>query len=138
MNSAKLKEFVLRWLICTVAVLVAEHIVSGIHYDSWGDLLVATMILGLLNYFIKPLLMVLSMPLLIFTLGFFTLVINAFLLLTVSYLVNGFHVDGFAPAFWGALVISIVTVLLNILIGFNSLRVQKIKRDTDDDDIIDV
>ncbi|HON08635.1 MAG TPA: phage holin family protein [Verrucomicrobiota bacterium] len=138
MNSAKLKEFILRWLICTVAVLVAEHIVSGIHYDSWVDLLIATLILGLLNYFIKPLLMILSMPLLIFTLGFFTLVINAFLLLTVSYLVKGFHVDGFAPAFWGALVISIVTILLNILIGFNSLRVHKIKRDTDDDDIIDV
>ncbi len=138
MNSVKLKDFVLRWLICTVAVLIAEHIVSGIHYEGWGDLLVATLILGLLNYFIKPLLMILSMPLLIFTLGFFTLVINAFLLLTVSYLVKGFHVDGFAPAFWGALVISIVTILLNQLIGLNSVRIQKIKKNNDDDGIIDV
>lgn len=71
MNSVKLKDFVLRWLICTVAVLIAEHIVSGIHYEGWVDLLVATLILGLLNYFIKPLLMILSMPLLIFTLGFY-------------------------------------------------------------------
>jgi putative membrane protein len=138
MNSVKLREFVLRWLICTVAVLIAEHIVSGIHYESWVDLLVATLLLGLLNYFIKPLLMVLSMPLLIFTLGLFTLIINAFLLLTVSYLVKGFHVDGFFPAFWGALVISIVTIFLNRIFGFNYVRIQKIRKNNDDDGIIDV
>lgn len=134
MDSDKLKNFVLRWLICTAAVLVAEHIVSGISYDSWIDLLVATLLLGLLNYFIKPLLMLLSLPLLIFTLGLFTLIINAGLLLLVSKLVSGFHVNGFWSAFWGALVISIVTILLNHLAGFSSssIKIHRNRRKDDD------
>ncbi|MGC8743633.1 MAG: phage holin family protein [Verrucomicrobiia bacterium] len=141
MGSERLKEFILRWLICTAAVLVAEHIVAGIHYDGWVDLFVATLLLGLLNNFIKPLLMLLSLPLLIFTLGLFTLIINAILLLIVSELVKGFHVDGFWSAFWGALVISLVTILLNHLTGFSSssIKIRRNQRNNNNDDgFIDV
>src|SRR5882724_8621139 len=96
----KLKEFLQRWLITTVAVLVATHVVKGIHYDDWQGLLVATLVLGLLNAFLRPLLMFLSLPLVIVTLGLFTLVINAILLYLVGQIIQGFHVDSFRAAFW--------------------------------------
>ncbi len=120
----KLKAFIQRWLISTVAVLVASHVVPGISYGNWRVLLVATLVLGLLNSFLRPILMLLSLPLLIFTLGLFTIVINAVLLLLVSWLLHEhFRVDGFWSAFWGALVISIVSLLLNSLTGTGGARV---------------
>src|SRR4051812_25862771 len=104
--SKKVKTFIQRWIISTVAVLVATYVVPGIKYGSWRDLLVATLVLGLLNPFLRPVLLLLSLPLLIFTLGLFTIVINALLLLLVSWLLREehFHVAGFGSAFWGALV----------------------------------
>ena len=112
------KSFLQRWLITTLAVLVATKLVHGIEYQSGVDLLVTSLMLGILNAFLRPLLMLLSLPLLIFTLGLFTLVINALLLLLVSWMLNPhFHVDGFWPAFWGALVISIASILLNAFTG---------------------
>src|SRR5882724_6437044 len=98
----RLKEFLWRWIITTVGVLVAAHVVPGIHYDRghWEALLVATLVLGLLNAFLRPLLMLLSLPLVVFTLGLFTLVINAILLYLVGQIIQGFHVDSFRAAFW--------------------------------------
>jgi putative membrane protein len=121
----KLKNFLQRWVISTVAVLVATFILrERITYGNWADLLVATLLLGLLNSFLRPLLMLLSLPLLIFTLGLFTLVINAALLLLVSGLLGkeNFHVAGFWSAFWGALIISIVSLLLNSITGTGTAR----------------
>ncbi len=121
----KFKLFIQRWIISTVAVLVATYVVPGIKYGNWKDLLVATLVLGLLNVFLRPILMLLSLPLLIFTLGLFTIVINALLLLLVSALLGmeHFKVDGFWSAFWGALVISIVSMLLNSFTGSGTSRV---------------
>ncbi len=121
---ARLKSFLLRWLIGTLAVLVAMEIVKGIHYDSWPGLLAATLLLGILNTFVRPLLTLLSLPLMIVTLGFFRLLINAGLLLLVNGVVAQFHVDTFGAAFWGALVISIVSLLLNTLTGTGEIRVE--------------
>jgi putative membrane protein len=126
--SKALKEFLQRWLIGTVACLVATYVVPGIHYQHWLDLLVATFILGILNTFVRPLLLLLSLPLLIFTLGLFTLVINALLLYFVGSLLNPrFAVDSFSAAFWGGLVIAIVTLVLNSLTGTGT-RI-KVERD---------
>jgi putative membrane protein len=119
-----LKSFLQRWLITTVAVLVAANVVSGIHYDNFTGLLVATLVLGFLNAFLKPIMMLLSLPLLIFSLGLFTLVINAGLLLLVGKIVKSFHVNGFWSAFWGALVTSIVSVVLNVLTGTGNVKAQ--------------
>jgi putative membrane protein len=135
----KLKNFLQRWVISTVAVLVATFILNErITYGGWLDLLVATLVLGLLNSFVRPLLMLLSLPLLIFTLGLFTLVINAVLLLLVSALLGKehFHVAGFWSAFWGALIISIVSLLLNSVTGTGNARVtvQRGKRPPPKDD----
>ena len=121
----KIKAFIQRWIISTLAVLVATYIVPGIKYGDWQDLLVATLVLGLLNGFVRPVLMLLSLPLLIVTLGLFTLVINALLLLLVSGLLGqeNFKVDGFGSALLGALVISIISLLLNSLTGTGVARV---------------
>ena len=120
----KLKVFIQRWVISTLAVLVATYVVPGIKFDRWQDLLVATLVLGLLNTFVRPVLMLLSLPLLIFTLGLFTLVINALLLMLVDALLRPrFTVENFWYAIWGALVIAIVSLLLNSITGSGNARV---------------
>src|SRR6185503_5025573 len=120
-----LKEFLQRWLIGTVAALVATYVVPGITFRNWLDLLVATFILGILNTFVRPLLMLLSLPLVIFTLGLFILVINAVLLYFVGALLNPrFVVDSFSSAFWGGLIITIISLVLNSLTGSGSTRIQ--------------
>jgi putative membrane protein len=122
--SEKLKAFILRWIVSTLAVLIATYVVPGIDFKRWPDLLIATLVLGLLNSFVRPILMLLSLPLLIFTLGLFTIVINAVLLLLVNWLLQPkFVVEGFGAAFWGALVISVVSLLLNSLTGTGDARV---------------
>ena len=121
---AKLKLFLLRWLNNTVAVFIAAYIVTGIKYDNVGALLAATFILGILNTFLRPFLMLVALPLLIFTLGLFTLVINALMLYWVGALVKSFHVDSFWSAFWGALVISIISIFLNTLTRTGSSQIQ--------------
>lgn len=108
------KQFLQRWLINTLAVLVACHVVKGINYDTVTGLCIASLLLGVLNAVLRPLLLLLSIPLLILTLGFFFLVINALLLLLVDYFVESFHVAGFWPAFLGGLVISLISFILNI------------------------
>ena len=72
------------WLINTLAVLIAYYIVPGIHLNRWSDLLIASALLGIINAFIRPILMFFALPLLIFTLGLFTFVINALLLYSVG------------------------------------------------------
>lgn len=141
-----MKSFLQRWLINTLAVLIATYVVPGIDYGKPLDLFVAALVLGILNAILRPLLMFLSLPLLIFTLGLFTLVINAVLLLISSWLVgsNHFHVDGFGSALLGALVISIVSIVLNTLTGTGNSRISIKKgkapppRDDGDGPVIDV
>ena len=118
--------FLQRWVISTLAVLVATHIVPGIHYDKGNvtSLFVASLLFGILITFLRPLLFLLTLPLVVVTLGLFVLVINAGLLYLVGWLVKGFNVDGFWPAFWGALVISLVSLLLNTLTGSGESRVR--------------
>ena len=122
--SPKLKRFITSWLINTLAVAIASCIVPGIRYDRILDLLIASLLLGILNAVLKPILMLLALPLLIFTLGLFMFVINALLLFLVGSILKGFHVNTFWAAFWGALIISIVSVVLNSLIGGGKARVQ--------------
>jgi putative membrane protein len=119
------KRFLQSWLINTLAVLVAVYLVKGIHYQKPLDLAVASLLLGVLNTVLKPLLMLVALPLLIFTLGLFTLVINAFLLYFVGDLLRPFfQVDSFQSAFWGALIISIVSIILNTVTGSGISRVR--------------
>lgn len=118
-----LKSFIQRWVITTLAVLVAANVLQGIHYDNSQGLIIATLLLGLLNAFVRPIMMLLSLPLLVLTLGLFTLVINALLLYFVGQM-KDFHVDSFGAAFKGALIISLVSIVLNSLTGTGSSRVR--------------
>lgn len=145
-GTRKLLRFLQSWVINTFAVLVAAIVLRGhIAYRSPADLIVASLLLGILNAFVRPILMLLALPLLIFTLGLFTLVINALLLYFVGVLMGRhFQVDTFGFAFLGALIISIVSIALNVLTGGARVSVQRRrpppKRPGDDDDkpVIDV
>ena len=123
MHSA-LKSFLQRWLINAIAVMVAANLIKGIQYQTLSGLLVASLLLGIFNALLRPLLVLLSLPLVIFTLGLFTLVINALLLYFVGSLVKSFVVADFWAAFWGALIISIVSLILNTLTGTGGSRIE--------------
>ena len=135
-ESVPVKKFIQSWFINTLAVLVAVYLVSGIQYNKPLDLLMASLVLGILNAVLRPILMFLALPLLIFTLGLFTLVINALLLCFVGYVLRPhFYVDGFWSAFWGALIISVVGMILNALTGTGNtrVRVERSRRPPDSD-----
>lgn len=123
------KKFIKSWLINTLAVLVAVSVLRpGIHMDNrWWTPFTVSLVLGILNAFIRPILMFLALPLLLVTLGLFMMVINALLLKFVSVLLDGFEIYSFWWALLGALIISIVSFLLNILTGGNQARF-KIRR----------
>lgn len=108
-----IRRFVLRWFVTTVAVMVASSVIHGIRYDSVGALIGASLLLGILNAFVRPFLLILSAPLILLSLGFFILVLNGLLLLVVPSIVVGFHVESFWSAFWGSIVISIVSWILS-------------------------
>jgi putative membrane protein len=102
----------IRWLMLAVAAWIAAAIVPGISYDNWQSLLIAALVLGILNAFVRPVLGLLSLPLIILTMGLFLPVLNALLLMLTAWLVPGFHVRGFWSAVGGSLVISLVSFFL--------------------------
>lgn len=119
-------SILLRLIINAVALLITAWIVPGIHLgaagphptrDDWVTLLIVALIFGLVNVVIRPIIIVLSLPLTILTLGLFTFVINAFMLLLTSWIAQGmdlgFRIDGFLPALLGALIISVVSFVLS-------------------------
>jgi len=126
-----LKKFLQSWAINTLAVLVAVYVVPGIRFEDesiWTPF-VTSLVLGILNAFIRPILMLWALPLLILTLGLFRLVINALVLYFVGLLLGHyFQVDSFWAAFLGALVISIVSTVLNLLAGAGHSRVRFVHR----------
>lgn len=108
-----MRHFLFRWLVTTVAVMIAAGLIRGIRYDGVGALIAAALLLGILNAFVRPFLLLISAPLILFTLGLFILVINGAMLFIVPTFVWGFHVESFGSAFWAAIVISIVSWLLS-------------------------
>src|SRR5258708_5277729 len=100
-------SFLIRWFVTTVAVYVASKMIPGIHADTGGALLGAALLLGIINAFIRPVLLLLSLPFIIVTMGIFIFVVNALLLMLVSKMIPPFHVDGFWSAFFGSIIISI-------------------------------
>ena len=99
---------ILRWLISALGLVLVSQIVPGFHVQSFGYALVAALVLGLLNLTVRPLLTILTLPITILTLGVFTLIINAVVILIMASVVKGVSVDGFAPAFWGGLVLWVI------------------------------
>ena len=125
-----MQHFVLRWFITTFAVFVAAPIV-GINYgDRIGCLLAASLLLGIVNAFIRPILLLLSLPLILVTLGVFILIINALMLKFVGEIVPCFEVPGFWRAFWGAIIISIISWILSAFFRGSDGRVHVLTHHT--------
>jgi putative membrane protein len=119
-----MKSFFKRSLITGLAVWLSANMVPGITFTPEG-LILAILLLGVLNAIVRPVMVLLSLPLLIFTLGLFILVINAVLLYWVGHLLQpNFTVDSFGSAFWGSLVISLVSLVLNSLTKSGDSRIQ--------------
>jgi putative membrane protein len=107
----------IRWLISTVSIMVTAYLVNGISISGFLSAFFAAAILGILNAFFRPILFILTLPITILSLGLFTFVINALLLMMVSGVISGFVVDGFWTALLGSLLISLVSWLLTSLIN---------------------
>lgn len=98
-------KFLLKWLISAIALIAITKLVTGFHVDTFYSALIAALIIGLLNALIRPVLILLTLPVSIMTLGLFTFVINALLIWFTSSIVKGFSVDGFWPALMAALIL---------------------------------
>ena len=109
--------FLIRLVLNAVALIAVAYIVPGIHVYGIGGALLAAFILGIVNAVIRPILIVISLPLEILTLGFFVLVVNGLCFWFVGALHVGLYVDGFWPAFWGALLMAIASWVLSMLTG---------------------
>lgn len=132
-----IRRLVLRWLISSLAIFAAVYLVPGIHFNGPGwELGIVAAIFGLVNLLVRPLLLLVTCPIMVLTLGLFSLVLNALLLGLTSALANSmgidFVVDGFGPAFLGGLVISLVSLVLLYLAGETPIRVQVGRMDRHD------
>lgn len=127
---AAMRHFVFRWLVTTVGVMVAAAFVSGIRYDSTAALIGAALLLGILNAFVRPVLLIIGAPLILLTLGIFILIVNGLMLYWVPGVVSGFHVDGYRSAFWGAIVVGIISWLLSAFFRGSDGRVHVLTHHT--------
>lgn len=111
---------IIRWLINSVFLMLIPYIVPGVEVKNFLTALVAALILAFVNAIIKPILVVLTLPINLLTLGLFVLVINGLMFWLVSTVVKGFAITGFWPAFFAALVFSIFSIALNYLVDQKS------------------
>ncbi len=112
-------NLLINWLVSAIVIILAAYILPGVHVANFATALIVAVVLGILNMFIKPILILLTLPITILTLGLFTFVINALLILFTSRLISGFQVDGF----WWALLYGIVISLINAF--FQGLDMKK-------------
>jgi len=109
MESRGLGYIILTVLISSIAVFISANILPGVHVQNFGTAVVVAVVLGMINAFIRPIILILTLPINILTLGLFTLVIIAGLVMFTAYIVPGFHVDGF----WWALAFAFVLWIVN-------------------------
>ena len=112
-----MKGILIRWLFLTIAIILTSYLVDGIIVERFSSAVFAALVLGILNALFRPVLIVITLPINILTLGLFTFVINALLLKMVSGVVPGFYVYGFWSAVFGSLIISLVSWLLSSFVS---------------------
>lgn len=108
---------VIRWLVTTAAILAVSYVMTSIKVDGLGTALIAGAILGVLNALVRPVLILLTLPLTVFTLGFFILVINALLFQLAGAIVPGMHIASFWSALFGSILVSIVSWIMNSIVA---------------------
>jgi putative membrane protein len=136
MNHPWLK-LLLRWSVLALGVALSARLVPGITYDSGLTLLVVVVLLGLFNAILKPVLVIFTLPFVLLTLGLGIWLINAFLFLAVSRLVEGFYVRDFWAALWGALIVSVTNIVISGLLTVRRVRPPPPPRPKPDD-VIDI
>jgi putative membrane protein len=104
-------QLLVRWIISAILLLVVAHLVPGFHVDGIRSAMIAALVIGLVNATLGVFLKIVTFPLTIVSLGIFLLIINALMLMFASTFVRGFVVNGFAPAFWGALLLSLLGMI---------------------------
>jgi putative membrane protein len=109
-------RLLLVWILSAIALLVVAYLYPGVQVQDWQAAAVAALVLGLVNTLVKPILVILTLPVTILTLGLFLLVINALCFWAVANLVPGFHVTGFWAAMLGAILYSLITWALSQLL----------------------
>jgi putative membrane protein len=105
----------LHWLLSALALLIVSRLVPGFHVHGLGPALIASLVIGLLNATVGFVLKIITFPLTILTLGIFLLVINGAMILVASSIVPGFRVYGWGPAFWGAVVLALLGMLIRAI-----------------------
>jgi putative membrane protein len=104
------------WLINTLTLLIVDRLLPGFDFSSFYSALITALLLGLVNAIIRPILLFLTLPINLLTLGLFTFVINALMLLLVASIVKGFSIDSFATAFWAAVILWLISFTTNALL----------------------
>jgi putative membrane protein len=110
-------RLILKWALNSLALFIVIRLIPGIHIDRLQDLLLATLVIGLLNVYLKPIIVILTLPVTLLTLGLFILVINGLIFYLAVLLVPGFHVTGFGSALVAALLYSLFSFVLNMVFG---------------------
>ena len=110
-------RIIIKWLLSAVALLAVAYLYSGVQVNSFGSALIAAAVIGLLNMIVRPVLVVLTLPVTIVTLGLFLFVINALLFWAASGLLTGFHVSGFVAALIGSLIYSLLGLVIEAALG---------------------
>ena len=113
----------LRWIVNAAALIAIANFVPGISVSGWYAAFIAALVLGIINIILKPILVILTLPVNILTLGLFTLVINAILFKFAGTIVKGFDVTGFQAAFFGALIMSIINILVHNIFKKNTQNI---------------
>jgi len=112
-----MRGILIKWVINSLAILIVTYVVKGIEIASPITAIVAAFVLGIINAFLRPFIILVTLPINIFTLGVFTFFINGFLFYMVSKIVKGFIISGFWPAFFGSLLFSTISFLSSLLIN---------------------
>ena len=131
-----MRSLLIKWIINSVAILIVTYIVKGIEVASPVTVIVVAFVLGIINAFLRPLIILVTLPITIFTFGLFTFFINGSLFYMVSKIVKGFVITGFWPAFFGALIFSTISFLLSLLLTKEGRIEIKFKKEPANDNFL--
>lgn len=109
-------KIIIRWLLSVLALILVQYLFKGISFESFGTVMIAALVLGIVNAIIRPIVLILTLPINIITLGLFTLIINALMFWIVYKIVPGVEMTNFSAAFWGALIYTFINWFLNLFI----------------------
>ncbi|PYO42761.1 MAG: hypothetical protein DMD33_08825 [Gemmatimonadetes bacterium] len=122
-----MKGFLFRLLITALGLWAAAKIVPGVQLDGWGNLLIAALLLGIVNAVIRPVILILTLPLTVLTLGLFILVVNGISLAVVAWLMPGFTLSGLGPAILGSIIVGLTSWFASTFVG-GSGRIERYRR----------